>query len=154
MSQVLRVESRKLSGSRLRPALSARSLDMVCANIALPARAADSSIVLLARILDAAGRPVRATDVVGINCTVREIDSYMPVAGMDANAFEVILPSLVRDQSWTVDEIGYNFRHDLSPIADFASLADSEFNGRVEVRYDFLLVDCSRATVSFYLKLV
>jgi len=127
---------------------------MVRTNTALPARAVASSIVLLARILDAAGRPVRATDVVGIECTVQDVDSYMPGAGIDANPFEVILPSLVRDQSWTVDDIGYNFRHDLTHVADFASLAVPEFSGRVEVRYDFMLVDCTRATVSFYLKLV
>jgi hypothetical protein len=127
---------------------------MVCTNTALPAGAVASSVVLLARILDAAGRPVRATDVVGIECTVRDVDSYMPGAGIDANPFEVILPSLVRDQSWTVDDIGYNFRHDLTHVADFASLAVPEFSGRVEVRYDFMLVDCTRATVSFYLKLV
>ena len=71
---------------------------MVRTNTALPASAVDSSIVLLARILDAAGRPVRATDVVGIECTVRDVDSYMPGAGIDANPFEVILPSLVRDR--------------------------------------------------------
>ena len=127
---------------------------MVCTNTALPASTVDSSIVLLARILDAAGRPVRATDVVGIECTVREVDSYMPGARIDANPFEVVLPSLVRDQSWTVDDIGYNFRHDLTHVADFASLAVPEFSGRVEMRYDFMLVDCTRATVSFYLKLV
>lgn len=126
---------------------------MVCTNTALPASAVDSSIVLLARILDAAGRPVRATDVVGIECTVRDVNSYMPGAGIDANPFKVILPSLARDRSWTVDDIGYNFRHDLSRVADLASVADPEFSGRVEVRYDFVLVDCTRATVSFYLKL-
>ena len=127
---------------------------MIRTNTALPARAVGSSIVLLVRILDAAGRPVRATDVVGIECSVREVGSYMPGVGIDANPFEVILPSLVRDHSWTVDDIGYNFRHDLTHVADFPSLALPEFSGRVEVRYDFMLVDCSRATVSFYLKLV
>jgi len=127
---------------------------MIRTNTALPARAAASSTALLARILDAAGRPVRATGVVGIECSVREVGSYMPGVGIEANPFEVILPSLVRDQSWTVDDIGYNFRHDLTHVADFASLALPEFSGHVEVRYDFMVVDCSRATVSFYLKLV
>lgn len=127
---------------------------MVCTNTALAASAVGSSIVLRARILDAAGRSVRATDVVGIECTVREVDSYMLGAGIDANPFDVILPSLVRDQLWTVDDIGYNFRHDLTHVGDFASLAVPEFSGRAEVRYAFTLVDCTRATVSFYLKLV
>ena len=127
---------------------------MVCTNTALPTSAVDSSIVLLARILDATGRPVRATDVVGIECTVWDVDSYTPVAGIEANPVELILPSLVRNQSWTVDDIGYNFRHDLTHVANYASLALPEFSGRVAVRYDFMLVDCTRATVSFYLKLV
>jgi hypothetical protein len=127
---------------------------MVCTTVVLPAREIDSPVVLFARILDATGRPVRATDVVGIECTIREVNSYMPGAGIDANPFEIILPSLVRDQAWTVDDIGYNFRHDLTHFVDFANLAVPEFSGRVEVRYDFTLVDCTRATVSFYLKLV
>lgn len=127
---------------------------MVCTNAALPARAVDSSVVLLARILDAVGRPVRATGVVGIECNVRCIDSYLAVAGMEVKPFEVLLPSLVRDRSWTVDDIGYNFRHDLSHVADLARLALPEFTGQVEVRYDFMLVDCARATVRFRLKLV
>ena len=127
---------------------------MVCTNTPLPASAVASSIVLLARILDAAGRPVRATDVVGIECTVRDVDLCLPIAGMDANPVEIILPSLVRDRSWTVDDIGYNFRHDLTRVADFARLEVSEFSGRVEARYDFMLVDCTRATVRFCLKLV
>jgi hypothetical protein len=127
---------------------------MVCTNTALSAREVDTSIVLLARILDAAGRPVCATDVVWIECTVRGVDSRVPGAGMDTNPFEVLLPSLARDRSWTVDDIGYNFRHDLTHVAGFASLAVPEFSGRVEARYDFMLVDCTRATVRFYLKLV
>jgi hypothetical protein len=127
---------------------------MVCTNTVLPASAVDSSIVLRARILDAAGRPVRATDVVRIECTVRDVDSYTPGVRIDANPFEVILPSLVSDRFWTVDDIGYNFRHNLTQIADFASLIDPEFSGRAEVIYDFMLVDCARAIVTFYLKLV
>lgn len=117
-------------------------------------RAIGSSVVLLARILDGAGRPVRPTDVIGVECSVREVDSYVQCAAADANPYEVILPSLARDESWTIDDIGYNFRHDLTELADFASLAVEEFSGHVEVRYDFLLVDCTRATVSSYLKLV
>ena len=127
---------------------------MVCTSTTLPTREVSLSIVLLARILDATGRPVRATDVVGIECTVWDVDSYTPVAGIDANPVELILPSLVRNQSWTVDDIGYNFRHDLSHVADLASVTDPEFSGPVEVKYDFMLVDCRRAAVSFYLKLV
>jgi hypothetical protein len=118
---------------------------MVCANTVLAGRAVDSSIVLRARILDAAGQPVRATDVVRIDCTVRDVDSYMPRVGIDANPFDIILPSLARDRFWTVDDIGYNFRHNLTHIADFASLVDPEFSGRAEVRYDFMLIDCARA---------
>jgi hypothetical protein len=154
--QESRAESREpeIAGSRLQLALIDKEFVMVCTNTTLPARPVASSIVLLARILDAAGRPVFATDVVGIECTIRDVDSYMPGTGIDANPFEVILPSLVRDESWTVDDIGYNFRHDLTHVADFASLALPEFSGRAEVRYDFMLVDCTWATVRFYLKLV
>ena len=124
------------------------------AKTALPARAVGTSIALLARILDGGGRPVRATDVVGIECSVRDVNSSMPDAWIDANPFEVILPSLLKDPSWRVDDIGYNFRHDLTHVANYARRAVPDFSGRVKVSYDFMLVDCTRATVSFYLKLV
>jgi len=123
-------------------------------NTNLDIREGSSPLVLRARILDGAGRPVRATDVVGIECSVWDVDSRVRLAAMEANPCDVILPSLKQDGSWTIDDIGYNFRHDLTNLADFASLAVEEFGGRVEMRYEFLLIDCTRATVSFYLKLV
>jgi hypothetical protein len=128
---------------------------MVCtsATPALERTVASSPMVLRARILDGAGRPVRATDVVGIKCSIWDVDSYVRFAAMDANPYEVVLRCLTQDASWTIDNIGYNFRHNLTDLADFAILAIEDFIGRVEVRYDFALIDCTRATVSFYLKL-
>jgi hypothetical protein len=127
---------------------------MVCTNLDSPARAAGSSIVLRARILDAAERPIRAADVVAIECAIREVDSQFPVAKMDVHPCEVILPGLVSDRLWKIDDVGYNFRHDLAGIADLATAGVPDFSDRVEVRYTFVLIDCTRATVSFYLKLL
>ena len=117
-------------------------------------RAIDSSLVLLARILDGAGRPVRATDVVTVRCSIRELGSPEPDIEFNVNPSEIILPELMMSESWTVDDVGYNFRHDLTNVTDFVNAIAPEFGGRVEVRYVFELIDCMWATVSFQLKLV
>jgi hypothetical protein len=108
-------------------------------------------MVLLARINDGAGRPIRPADVRQIDCGVREMDSSRhQTRGFVAEWRDVLLPTILKDSSWTVDDVGYNFRHDLSGIAEFAATSGS---ARVEVAYIFTLPNGEREMVSFYLKL-
>ncbi len=129
---------------------------MVCIreNVNRCSEAGDSSLVLLARLLDGVGRPVCSSDVVSLRCSIREPGAREPDLEFEVNPREVLLPALVIGGSWRVDDIGYNFRHNMTGVAGFLNVAQSEFNGRVEVRYVFMLINCTQATVRFRLKLM
>jgi hypothetical protein len=64
---------------------------------------------------------------------------------------QVFSRTLATDDLWTVDNIGYNFRHKLE-IGQ--NIADPERGGYLELRYVFVSTDNYRATVRFRLKLV
>lgn len=129
---------------------------MVCIreNSSRGSEACNSSLALLARLLDGAGRPVRVADVVSLRCSIREAGAREPDLEFEVCPHEVLLPALATSNSWTVDNIGYNFRHNLANAADLLIALAPEFSGRVEVRYVFTLINCTQATVSFRLKLV
>jgi hypothetical protein len=107
------------------------------------AKAKGNGIVLFARLVDGAGRPIGPSDVARIEYSIRESWTRLKVC-------DVILPELVVDKLWSVDSVGYNFRHD---IADFASVASGEFSGRVEIRYVLVLANHTPLFIRFHLKL-
>ncbi len=131
---------------------------MMLMDIARSTKTAGSSIVLLARVVDGAGRPIQPADVLEIEFTVHERDSCgATMSAMNAehpvkrlSAIEVISPLLVRDDLWSIDDVGYNFRHDVA-IGDH--IATRQVSGHVELRYVFVLTDNTRSTVRFQLKL-
>lgn len=124
---------------------------MSCEGFTCRMSAARSSMALRARIVDDVGRPIQPTDVDRMVCMVRDLDSRrQTVHDFMVEPGEVLLPALVRDRPWTVDEAGYNFRHDLTPVAEFV---EPRCGGRLEVAYVFSLRTGRQETVSFYLKL-
>ncbi len=129
---------------------------MVCIRENLNRRleAEGSSLVLMARLLDGAGRPVCSSEVASLRCSIREPGAREPDLEFEVNPREVLLPVLLIGGSWTVDDIGFNFRHNLANVAEFLITVAPEFNGRVEVRYVFTLINCTQATVRFRLKLM
>jgi hypothetical protein len=122
-----------------------RAVESVC-----QAEEISVSTLLLARIVDGAGRPIGPTDVRQLVCGVREIDSCwsgrLCVGVSPANA---ILPELVVDELWKVDDVGYNFRHDIGRLVNIVAALAS---GHMEVKYDFRFGDERRAEVRFYLR--
>ena len=110
----------------------------------------DSSIVLLARIVDSEGRPIRPADVAAIECFVEEEHTCGSARTcVAADPSEIVLPTLSRDTSWTADNIGYNVRH---AIAGAFGGVCRRVNGRVVVTYVLTLRSCQRVTVRFHLK--
>ena len=85
--------------------------------------AENGSMVLLARIVDRAGVAVRPADVDRIEYSIYEVDPCWPdlrtvVAGCHVVALdigEIMSDSLEVAHPWTVDCIGYNFRHEIRP---------------------------------------
>jgi hypothetical protein len=82
-------------------------------------------IVVLARLVDADGRLVRARDVAAIHYTLYEVlrigrdgaRIFTIRAYGDVNVTEVLSDTLRSDKHWTVDAFGYNFRHDIDVSA-------------------------------------
>ena len=85
----------------------------------------NGSVTLLARIVGGEGNNIVRADIVAAKYTVYLLDDQNP-DGRDAVAghtdaglavAEVIFNTLQTDAIWTVDEIGYNFRHVLDVSA-------------------------------------
>ena len=88
----------------------------------------NSSVILLARVVGEDGRPVTTSTITSIEYTVYQLDEADPdsltaVSGHTAVAVGVngtIFDSLQTDDLWSVDTVGYNFRHVLDVSQDQA----------------------------------
>lgn len=110
----------------------------------------NSSIVLLARIVDRKGRPIGPDDVAAIECFAQEehtCGSVRTCVAVDPS--KIFLPTLSRDKSWTADDIGYNVRH---TIAGVFGGACRRLDGRVVVTYLLTLRDGQQVRVRFHLR--
>jgi hypothetical protein len=114
------------------------------------------NVVLRARIVDSAGRPMWPWNVAAIEFRViaygacgsaNHFDSGEPGAKLFAN--DVVLPRLVTDESWSVVVAGYNFRHEFV-LSDYIPAALS--SQRLELRYIFTGRDRTKTIVRFHLK--
>jgi hypothetical protein len=122
-------------------------------------RANGSSMVLLARIVDGAGRPISPSQVAAIEYSVFErgaCRSKYFATGAERPAWrlvvsDVLSPTLVNDDSWSVDVAGYNFRHN---IAIGEEIATPTTGGHIDLRYVFSRTDNMKSIIRFHLKLV
>lgn len=81
----------------------------------------NGSVVLMARIVDAAGTDITQSGLSAVAYSIYELDACRPdsltvVAGHDSvnlNVADVVFDTLQTDDLWTVDQEGYNFRHEL-----------------------------------------
>lgn len=91
----------------------------------------NGSATLLARVVGQDGSEIVRADLNAIHYSVYLLDDQNPDsrtavtnhAGVALSIAQVIFDSLQYDALWTVDEIGYNFRHtlDVSPSPAFAT---------------------------------
>jgi hypothetical protein len=117
----------------------------------------NGSAVLLARLVDRAGRGVPMSGIRAIEYSLYEIDPWWPnhltvVAGHDAVSVdigEVIFDTLQLDGLWTVDSVGYNFRHELS-LGDRTRFPQPGF--QYEMCYWFTLADGQKTAVRLQLR--
>jgi hypothetical protein len=95
----------------------------------MPANAADTyctvqkygTATFMARIVGADGTPVQQTDITAVSYGLfllddQDADARTPVAehdDVDLTEGEVLFDVLQTDFIWTVDAVGYNFRHTL-----------------------------------------
>jgi hypothetical protein len=118
---------------------------------------ASGSIALMARIVDSAGAGIRPSDVLAIEYSAYEIDPYWPeqlTVVRGHRAVPLAVPHVLFDwvqvgDGWGVDDMGYNFRHEIR----FAG--DEPLQGagpRFEVAYQLTFVGGRRTSVRFKLR--
>jgi len=116
---------------------------------------ASRSIVLMARIVDRAGTPIRRSDVIAIEYSLYESDLCWPeqltvVGGQRRVPLaigDVLFDSPQVGRSWNVDDVGYNFRHEIE-----FGCPPSKAGWRYELAYRLTIKSVRMATVRFKLR--
>jgi hypothetical protein len=103
----------------------------------------NGTVVLMARIVDGAGVAIRRLDIARIEYSIFELDSLWPeqltvVFGHNVVPLvlnEVVFDSFQMDDLWAVDDVGYNFRHEIRGDTDGVW---PKKGFRYEIRYELL----------------
>jgi hypothetical protein len=118
---------------------------------------ASGSIVLMARVVDRAGAAIRPPDVMAIEYSAYEVDPFWPeqltvMRGHNAaplDACRVLFDSPQVGRYWSLDDVGYNFRHELT--CDWREPLPHA-QQRFEVAYQLTMMSGCRTTVRFKLR--
>jgi hypothetical protein len=113
--------------------------------------------VLMARLVAANGQPIQPQGVSAIDCAIYEVDPCWPnnlTAAADCNNIaltvaNVVFDSLQTDRKWTIDDVGYNFLHEIITTRD-GSFPKVGFC--YEVRYRFTSSHGKTSIIRFLLK--
>lgn len=119
----------------------------------------NGTAVLMARIVDAAGVNVQQAGIAAIEYSVFELDPCRPdiltaVAGHDGVTLavtDVIFNALQTGGLWTVDEVGYNFRHEINVSS---SEAFPKAGVHYQVRYELTPTTGQKSIVRFQLRTI
>ena len=117
------------------------------------------SIILLARIVDSDGTNIGRANVAAIDYSIYEVDPHHPgeltaVAGHETVPLEVrdvIFDSLITDYLWTVDDVGYNFRHE---IALGENVVSPQADTHIDIRYVLTPTTGAKTSVRFQLEVI
>jgi hypothetical protein len=119
----------------------------------------NGSAVLMARIVDSAGDYVQQVGITEIEYSIYELDPcrsdvLAPVAGHDGVALDVedvIYNTLETGGLWTVDETGYNFRHEIDVSQ---SEAFPKAGVQYQVRYELTPSVGQKTIVRFQMRVI
>ena len=119
----------------------------------------NGSAILMARIVDAAGANVQQAGLAAIEYSIYELDpcrpdNLAPVAGHDGVSLtvaDVIFNALQTGGLWTVDEVGYNFRHEIDVST---TEAFPKAGAQYQVRYELTPTTGQKAIVRFQLRVI
>lgn len=97
--------------------------------------------ILFARLVDSRGEPIQQADVRAIEYSIYELDPCWPhnlsVVARHDNVFrsvaKVVFDSLQTSEPWTIDDVGYNFRHEIH-IAGHKPFLKAGFQYQVRYR--------------------
>jgi hypothetical protein len=127
---------------------------MATANGIFSKALASGPVIVMARIVDYRGAPIRRSDVSAIEYSVYELDPFWPeqltvVRGQRAVPLvvaDVLFDSLQIGRLWAVDDIGYNFRHELP---DGSSSEFAKVGRLYEVAYQVTMNTGRKVNVRF-----
>jgi hypothetical protein len=119
----------------------------------------NGSAILMARIVDASGTHVQQAGIAAIEYSIFELDPCRPddltaVAGHDGVSLtvaDVIFNALQTGGLWTVDEVGYNFRHEIDVSS---SEAFPKAGAQYQVRYELTPTAGQKSIVRFQLRVI
>lgn len=119
----------------------------------------NGTALLLARIVDSAGANVQQAGIAAIEYSISELDPCLPdqltpVAGHDGvelDVADVIFNTLQTGGLWTVDEVGYNFRHEID-VSE--SEAFPKAGAQYQVRYQLTPTAGQKTIVRFQLRVI
>lgn len=119
----------------------------------------NGSAMLLARIVNASGQHLNQASVTAVEYTVYELTTGDPSGlsavtghtGVALTVGDVVYDDLQNDESWTVDEQGFNFRHEIDVSANEAF----PNAGKVyQVRYELTPVTGQKTVFRFQLRCI
>jgi len=119
----------------------------------------NGTAILMARIVDATGANVQQAGIAAIEYSIFELDPCRPdnlvvVAGHDGVALvvaDVIFNALQTGGLWTVDEDGYNFRHEIDVST---TEAFPKAGVQYQVRYELTPTTGQKSIVRFQLRVI
>jgi hypothetical protein len=119
----------------------------------------NGSAVLLARIVDATGANVQQAGLSAIAYTIFELDpcqldqltTVTGHTGVALTVASVIFNALQTGGLWTVDEVGYNFRHEIDVGT---SAAFPKAGVQYQVRYELTPTSGQKTIVRFQLRVI
>jgi hypothetical protein len=119
----------------------------------------NGSAILMARIVDAAGANVQQSGVAAIEYSIYELDPCRPdnltvVAGHDGVALTVagvIYNTLQTGGLWTLDAVGYNFRHEIDVTT---SEAFPKAGVEYQIRYELTPTAGQKSIVRFQMRVI
>jgi hypothetical protein len=119
----------------------------------------NGSATLMARVVDASGSNVQQAGIVAIEYSIYELDPCRPdnltaVTGHDGVSLDVedvIFNALQTGGLWTVDEVGYNFRHEVDVSA---SEAFPKAGTQYQIRYELAPTMGQKTIVRFQLRVI
>ena len=119
----------------------------------------NGSAILMARIVDSTGANVQQSALASIEYSIFELDPCRPdnlvvVAGHDGaelDVEDVVFNSLQTGGLWTVDAVGYNFRHEIDVSA---SEAFPKAGVQYQIRYELVPTSGQKTIVRFQLRVI
>ena len=119
----------------------------------------NGTALLMARIVDSAGANVQQAGIVAIEYSIFELDPCLPnqqtpVAGhneVELDVADVIFNALQTGGLWTVDDVGYNFRHEIDVTE---TEAFPKAGAQYQVRYQLTPTTGQKTIVRFQLRVI